>query len=155
MSDREIRIYKYQQYDAVKEEEWEITINKTQIYHKNARYFVMKSIDLKSIEISIEHGVWSTTVGPTRRLTDAFKFRPLCPVYLIFSVNESGGYQGFAKLTGLPSSKLKPNLFLRDANSIAYEENFPVKWQTRLMLYPFRNLNYFPLNPLNEDKTIM
>ena len=71
----------------------------------------MKSIDLASIEISMEHGVWSTTIGPTRRLADAFKNRQQSAIYLIFSVNESGGYQGFAKLTGMPNAKFKPQFF--------------------------------------------
>lgn len=115
----------------------------------------MKSIDLKSIEISMEHGVWSTTIGPTRRLAEAYKGRQQSAIYLIFSVNESGGYQGFAKLIGMPNPKFKPQFFQRTPDSIAYEDNFQIKWLTKLMLYPFRNLNYFPLNPYNEDKTIM
>lgn len=127
---------------------------------KNARYFIMKSSDLKSIEVSIEQGVWSTTYGPTKKLADAFKH---CggkgsgsqAIYLIFSVNESGGFQGLAKLLGPPSSTLKPHIFKQQPGSIHYEDNFPVQWMTKLMLYPFRNLNMFPLNPLNDNSTIM
>ena len=67
----------------------------------------MKSIDLESIKISIEHGVWSTTFGPTRKLMEAIKGRQPAQIYLIYSVNESGGYQGFAKMLGKPDPKLK------------------------------------------------
>ena len=66
----------------------------------------MKSIDLESVQLSIEHGVWSTTYGPTRKLEEALS-RKHCNNYLIFSVNESGGYQGFARLSGRSDPKLK------------------------------------------------
>lgn len=85
-------------------------IEKTPVYSSKARYFVMKSIDLESVQISYLHGVWSTTYGPTRKLNDAFK-RSDGPIFLIFSVNESGGYQGFARMKGQPDMKLKPHLF--------------------------------------------
>ena len=116
----------------------------------------MKSIDIESVRISLAENVWSTTFGPTRKLTDAFKISSdRKPIYLIFSVNESGGYQGFARMTGPPDPKYKPHLFKRSQDTIPYEANFEVEWQTKLMLYSFRHLNQFPLNPLNEMKTIM
>jgi len=135
--------------------EWEIKISKTPIYQKNARFFIMKSIDLESVQISVEHGVWSTTYGPTRKLEDAIYRKVNSTIFLIFSVNESGGYQGFAKLMGKPDPKLKSHIFRKNNDSIQYVANFPVEWRTCLMLYPFRNLHNFPLNPLNECKTIM
>ena len=94
----------------------------------------MKSIDLESVQISQEHGVWATTYGPTRKLTEAFKNKQN-NIYLIFSVNESGGYQGYARMMGKPDPKLKPHIFCRDDSSIPYEDNFPVKWETKLMQF--------------------
>ena len=157
----------YKQYEQVWDPEalarWERKLNDAPIYQKHARFFIMKSKDLESVQLSHEHGVWSTTVGPTRKLLEAWTLaqkkhppseRP--NLYLIFSVTESGGYQGFARLVGRPDPKLKPHIFQRqDGGSLAYEDNFPVKWETKLMLYSFRNLNMFPPNPLNEYKTIM
>ena len=79
----------------------------------------MKSMDLESVQTSVEHGVWSTTFGPTRKLLDAISKRNQpCHIYLIFSVNESGGYQGFARMTGKPDPKLKPHLFRRNHDTI-------------------------------------
>ena len=115
----------------------------------------MKSIDLESVQLSIEHGVWSTTYGPTRKLETALAQKNNCSHYLIFSVNESGGYQGFAKLSGRSDPKLKQNIFKKHNESIQYVANFPVEWKTCLMLYSFRNLHNFPPNPLNEGRTIM
>lgn len=116
----------------------------------------MKSIDLESVQLSIEHGVWSTTYGPTRKLEEALNRKHgNYTIFLIFSVNESGGYQGFAKLSGKPDPKLKSHIFKKNNESIQYVANFPVEWKTCLMLYPFRNLHNFPLNPLNDGRTIM
>ena len=113
----------------------------------------MKSNDAESITISQREGIWSTTYGPTKRLSEAF--RSCSHVYLIFSVNESGGYQGFAEMMGLPNEHLKKYLFRRGKNTVMYQDNFPIEWQTIPLQYNFRNLNNFPLNPLNEYRTIM
>ena len=128
------------------------------IYSQNARFFIMKSIDLESVQISHKHCIWSTTFGPTKKLMEAWKSKhhPQQQIYLIFSVNESGGFQGFARLTGPPQKGLKTHIFSRQQNqSISYEDNFPIKWETSIMLYPFRLLSQFPPNNLNEYKTIM
>ena len=78
----------------------------------------MKSNDAESVTISYKEGVWSTTFGPTKRLTEAYKTGSR--IYLIFSVNESGGYQGFAEMRGLPNEHLKKHLFKRGKNTILY-----------------------------------
>ena len=84
-------------------------IDKTPTYLKGAKYYIMKSIDSTSIEISQKHNIWSTTFGPTKKLTESFKNNT--HVILIFSINESGGYQGFAIMKGAPCPHLKPKLF--------------------------------------------
>ena len=59
-------------------------------------------------------------------------------------------------MTGLPSPSYKPTYFVKKKNSIiSYCDNFPVEWIVKDIFYHFRNLNNFPLNPLNEHKTIM
>ena len=69
------------------------------------RFFIVKSFDYDSIQISIEHGVWSTSAGPTKKLTNAF--RSSDNVILIFSVNESRSFQGFAIMESEPNPDLK------------------------------------------------
>jgi cleavage and polyadenylation specificity factor subunit 4 len=54
----------------------------------------MKSFGIESIKTSIEHSVWSTSSGPTKKLQSAFNMAD--HVVLIFSVNESRNFQGFA-----------------------------------------------------------
>lgn len=77
-------------------------------------------------------------------------------MFLIFSVTESGGYQGFARMTGLPNNQYKPQCFVKGKDAIVqYCENFPVEWVVKNCYYHFKNLNNFPPNPLNDNKTIM
>ena len=58
-------------------------------------------------------------------------------------------------MRGLPNCNLKKHLFQKTKNTISYADNFPIEWITPKIQYNFRNLNHFPLNPLNEYKTIM
>lgn len=67
---------------------------------------------MENINLSIEHGVWSTTLGPTNKLTKAFQSAD--HVVLIFSVNESRSFQGFAIMEGMPDKEYKPEFFVAD-----------------------------------------
>ncbi|NXO93204.1 YTDC2 helicase, partial [Certhia brachydactyla] len=60
------------------------------------RYFVMKSSNLENIDISQQKGIWSTTPSNERKLNGAFWESSV--VYLIFSVQGSGSFQGFARM---------------------------------------------------------
>lgn len=69
----------------------EPVINNTRnILRGRTRFFVVKSFGYDSIRLSIEHSVWSTSSGPTKKLSNAFKSAD--NVVLIFSVNESRGF---------------------------------------------------------------
>ena len=52
-------------WDPEEIEKWERKLEETAIYHKNARFFIMKSKDYDSVQKSHQTGVWSTTFGPT------------------------------------------------------------------------------------------
>lgn len=91
------------------------------------RFFIVKSFDIESINQSIVHGVWSTSPGPTKKLTNAFNSSD--NVILIFSVNESRSFQGFALMDSEPDPGLKNDLFVSDeASPIQFADNFKVKW---------------------------
>ena len=106
------------------------------------------------MQLSVKEGVWSTTFGPTKKLS--FARQQASHVYLIFSVNESGCFQGFAELKSQPSASIKPSLFKATRSSpIQYCENFNVDWRVSGIQFHFKKLNGFPPNPLNENKTIM
>jgi len=59
------------------------------IFKERARFFIIKSNSMENLELSMQHGVWATTRGPTLKLTQAFD--RVENVILIFSVNESSG----------------------------------------------------------------
>ena len=53
-----------------------------------------------------------------------------------------------------PDPEYKKELFVNDNNSpIQFEDNFKVKWIVTCE-YPFRNLEYLPPNPMNENMPI-
>jgi hypothetical protein len=79
------------------------------------RFFIVKSFDFESIQISIDHGVWSTSAGPTKKLTNAYKTAD--HVILIFSVNESRSYQGFAVMESEPDPNYKSEYFMSTEES--------------------------------------
>jgi hypothetical protein len=91
------------------------------------RFFIVKSFNQESIDQSIGHGVWSTSPGPTKKLTNAFNNSD--NVILIFSVNESRSFQGFALMDSEPDPALKNELFVSDeASPIQFADNFRVRW---------------------------
>jgi YT521-B-like domain len=59
--------------------------------------------------------VWATSAGPTKKLTNAFKSADY--VFLIFSVNESRSFQGFALMESEPDPNYKPEYFMSTEDS--------------------------------------
>lgn len=89
--------------------------NTRHILRGRVRFFVVKCFNYDSIKISIEHQVWSTSLGPTRKLSNAFKNAD--HIILIFSVNESRSFQGFALMESEPDPNYKPEFFANDNTS--------------------------------------
>ena len=56
--------------------------------------------------------MWATSAGPTKKLTNAFKSSD--HVVLIFSVNESRSFQGFALMESEPDPNYLPEYFKSD-----------------------------------------
>ncbi|SCU79864.1 LADA_0B03664g1_1 [Lachancea dasiensis] len=66
-----------------------------------SRYFVIKSSRAEHINISMINGVWSSTELGNRRLSQAFRTRPIgARIFLFFSVNGSGCFCGLAEMVG-------------------------------------------------------
>lgn len=55
------------------------------------RYFILKSSNMKNIELSQQRGIWSTTPNNEQKLNRAFL--ESSAVLLIFSVQGSGHFQ--------------------------------------------------------------
>ncbi|NXH48797.1 YTDC2 helicase, partial [Dicaeum eximium] len=109
------------------------------------RYFIMKSNNLKNIEISQQKGIWSTTPSNETKLNGAFW--ESSTVYLIFSVQGSGHFQGFATMCS-PIGCEKS----QDWGSAGFGGVFKVEW-IRKESIPFQFAHNL-LNPWNDNKKV-
>lgn len=112
------------------------------------RAFMIKSSDLANIHKSIRLGVWATGKLNTRLLDRVF--HEVDHLLLLFSANESGGFQGYARMATPPMPDLHPQLW--GSFSARLGSNFRVQWlkQTRVDFEKFGWLT----NPLNENQPI-
>ncbi|KAL5482515.1 hypothetical protein ACEPAI_9109 [Sanghuangporus weigelae] len=63
------------------------------------RYFILKSLTQHDLDLSVEKGVWATQ--PHNEIVLNQAFRNSSDVYLIFSVNKSGEFYGYARMASL------------------------------------------------------
>ncbi|KAK9430666.1 YT521-B-like domain-containing protein [Lipomyces doorenjongii] len=66
--------------------------------HRPDAFFVVKSLTVEDLELSVQTGVWATQAHNERVLNDAYNSGD--NVYLIFSANKSGEYFGYARMAG-------------------------------------------------------
>lgn len=90
----------------------------------NTKYFLIKSNNYENVVIAKENNAWSTPIGNEQRLIRAFN--EFNNVILIFSVRESGKFQGFARIASIPDSRLKINWVL------------PPRMKSDMLSHPFR-----------------
>jgi hypothetical protein len=60
------------------------------------RYFIVKSLTLQDLQVSLKNGLWETQ--PHNRIILDEAFDSAENVYLVFSVNKSGEYFGYARM---------------------------------------------------------
>ncbi|XP_027526656.1 3'-5' RNA helicase YTHDC2 isoform X1 [Neopelma chrysocephalum] len=109
------------------------------------RYFIMKSSNLQNIDISQQKGIWSTTPSNERKLNGAFWESSM--VYLIFSVQGSGHFQGFARMGSAIGCEKS-----QDWGSAGFGGVFKVEW-IRKESIPFQFAHHL-LNPWNDNKKV-
>uniref|UniRef100_A0A8C9NPJ3 3'-5' RNA helicase YTHDC2 n=1 Tax=Serinus canaria TaxID=9135 RepID=A0A8C9NPJ3_SERCA len=109
------------------------------------RYFIMKSSNLQNIDISQQKGIWSTTPSNERKLNGAFWESSM--VYLIFSVQGSGCFQGFARMGSAIGCEKS-----QDWGSAGFGGVFKVDW-IRKESIPFQFAHHL-LNPWNDSKKV-
>mmetsp|Transcript_62995 Transcript_62995/g.137616 ORF Transcript_62995/g.137616 Transcript_62995/m.137616 type:complete len:355 (-) Transcript_62995:177-1241(-) len=116
------------------------------VHTDKTRYFVITSSNKENVVKSVKYNLWATQRKNEQRLDEAFRTAPA--VVLIFSVNRSDCFQGYARmrsLVGQPaSSSVDPfNKFGR---------LFDLEW-LRLHDLPFREVDHLR-NPLNGDRPV-
>ncbi|KAK4224615.1 zinc finger CCCH domain-containing protein 45 [Podospora fimiseda] len=60
------------------------------------RFFVLKSLTIEDLDLSVKTGIWATQSHNEQTLNDAFKNSE--NIYLVFSANKSGEYYGYARM---------------------------------------------------------
>ncbi|KAK9477911.1 YT521-B-like domain-containing protein [Lipomyces japonicus] len=66
--------------------------------NRTEAFFVVKSLTVEDLELSVRTGVWATQAHNEQVLNNAYK--SFENVYLIFSANKSGEYFGYARMSG-------------------------------------------------------
>nr|XP_033502301.1 3'-5' RNA helicase YTHDC2 isoform X1 [Epinephelus lanceolatus] len=111
----------------------------------SVRYFIMKSSNVRNIDISQQKGIWSTTPSNENKLTKAFMENNL--IILIFSVQGSGHFQGYARMTSAVSQES-----CQDWGFMGLGGVFSVEWIHKESL-PFHCTQHI-LNPWNDNKKV-
>ncbi|XP_059641081.1 zinc finger CCCH domain-containing protein 45 isoform X2 [Cornus florida] len=114
------------------------------------RYFIIKSLNHENIQLSIERGIWATQDMNEPILEEAF--RNSGRVILIFSVNMSGFFQGYAQMMSSIGWR-KDNVWSQGIGGRnQWGRSFKVKW-LRLCDLPFQRTLHLK-NPLNNNKPV-
>ncbi|KAJ6712382.1 YTH YT521-B HOMOLOGY DOMAIN-CONTAINING [Salix purpurea] len=116
----------------------------------HTRYFIIKSLNHHNIQLSIENGIWATQVRNEPILEEAF--RNSGRVILIYSVNMSGFFQGYAQMLSSVGWR-HDNLWSEGSGkSNPWGRSFKVKW-LQLNDLPFQKTLHLK-NPLNDYKPV-
>lgn len=113
----------------------------------NARFFIIKSSNKENVDLSQKYSEWATTVTNQKKLNEAFQNKD---VILIFSVNKSGMFQGYAVMTSFISDKVS-NIW-QNESSVKLGGSFSVHWvcTCEMAFAKVKNL----VNPLNSEPVI-
>lgn len=116
--------------------------------YENARFFIIKSSNKENVDLSQKYSEWATTVTNQKKLNEAFQNNN---VILIFSVNKSGNFQGYAIMTSFISDKVS-NIW-QNESSVKLGGSFTVQWLCMCEM-PFSKLKNL-VNPLNNNEFVI
>ncbi|XP_024029075.1 YTH domain-containing protein 1 isoform X1 [Morus notabilis] len=116
----------------------------------DTRYFIIKSLNHQNIQLSVEKEIWATQVMNEPILEEAF--HNSSRVILIFSVNMSGFFQGYAQMMSSVGWR-RDNVWSQGSGkSNPWGRSFKVKW-LQLNDLPFQKTLHLK-NPLNDYKPV-
>ncbi|KAM8938808.1 YTH domain-containing protein 1 isoform 2-T2 [Pelodytes ibericus] len=127
-------------------------VNKIRYILQDARFFLIKSNNHENVSLAKAKGVWSTLPVNEKKLNAAF--RSARSVILVFSVRESGKFQGFARLSSESHHGGSPIHWVLPAgmNAKMLGGVFKIDWICRREL-PFTKSAHLT-NPWNEHKPV-
>lgn len=114
------------------------------------RYFIIKSLNHENIQLSIEKGIWATQLMNEPILDEAFHSSE--KVILIFSVNMSGFFQGYAQMMSSVGWRRDKVWSAGSGGTNQWGRSFKVKW-LQLHDLPFQKTLHLK-NPLNHYKPV-
>uniref|UniRef100_A0A673Z708 YTH domain-containing family protein n=1 Tax=Salmo trutta TaxID=8032 RepID=A0A673Z708_SALTR len=119
---------------------------------RETRFFLIKSNNHENVSLAKAKGVWSTLPVNEKKLNAAF--RSARSVILVFSVRESGKFQGFARLSSESHHGGSPIHWVLPAgmNAKMLGGVFKIHWICRREL-PFTKTAHLS-NPWNEHKPV-
>ncbi|KAL8101209.1 hypothetical protein AgCh_033184 [Apium graveolens] len=116
----------------------------------STRYFIIKSLNHENIQLSIEKGIWATQLMNEPILEEAFHSSE--KVILIFSVNMSGFFQGYAQMVSSVGWRRDKVWSAGSGGNTQWGRSFKVKW-LKLHDLPFQKTLHLR-NPLNHNKPV-
>ncbi|GAW83022.1 YTH domain-containing protein [Plasmodium gonderi] len=120
-------------------------LNNEIIESEKIKVFVIKCNQISHLYLSILYGVWATGKNNTRKFVNLFKEN--YTIIFLFSVNESGGFQGYAKMITMPIKNLYENLWGPITKRLG--GNFRIQWIkiAKIDFDIFKNM----VNPYNDN----
>lgn len=113
--------------------------------HGKCRYFNIRSMNVRNIQISAAKSIWATSGGNSQRLRQAY--RDVDHVILIFSATETRNFQGYGKMMCEPDELLFPGIW--GELSCRLSANFRVHWIKQCNV-PLAHADHIK-NPQNDD----
>uniref|UniRef100_A0A3P9PTN4 YTH domain-containing family protein n=1 Tax=Poecilia reticulata TaxID=8081 RepID=A0A3P9PTN4_POERE len=119
---------------------------------REARFFLIKSNNHENVSLAKAKGVWSTLPVNEKKLNAAFQSAR--SVILVFSVRESGKFQGFARLSSESHHDGSPIHWVLPAgmNAKMLGGVFKIDWLCRRELPFIKTAHLF--NPWNDNKPV-
>ncbi|CXI01412.1 YTH domain-containing protein, putative [Plasmodium berghei] len=114
------------------------------------KFFLIKSSSDKNISISLNFNIWATTPKNENKFLTAFIENDY--VILVFSVNESSKFCGYAIMRSKPGESKNSNVYFYYDDKIFRGKNFDIQW-IRIVDVFFHEVTHLK-NSLNDNKLI-
>ncbi|EEH40699.2 hypothetical protein PAAG_02675 [Paracoccidioides lutzii Pb01] len=113
-------------------------------------YFLIKCLAYEMVDAAKVEGTWATQPKNIEKFTNAFENSR--HVILIFSVNQSGAFQGYARMETQPgASGVAPPSWVKTLD-MSLSQPFKICWYNTVNTM-FRHVGYLK-NPYNEDHEV-
>ena len=119
---------------------------------REAHFYLIKSNNFENVSLAKAKGVWSTPPSNQAKLTKSY--HEARNVILVFSVRESGAFQGFARLMSKPRHDLSPIHWVLPAglSAKALGGVFQISWLCRKELSFAKTTDIY--NAFNSNKPV-